>query len=108
MTGKNAAQSKRSTRRYRRVLESEGDDPLSGVANLFDIAMVFVVALLIALVSRMPQQAKRSAEGQVPIQGESLQRYQVGESQTGGRGTRLGMAYQLESGEVIYVPQSAP
>jgi len=70
--------------------------------------MVFVVALLIALVSRLPQQrnpSELSASGQIPIEGESLKRYQMGESQIGGQGKQLGMAYQLESGEVIYVPQ---
>jgi len=70
--------------------------------------MVFVVALLIALVSRLPQK-RNSSEltdyGQIPIEGESLKRYQIGESQIGGQGTQLGMAYQLESDEVIYVPQ---
>lgn len=78
------------------------------LANLFDIAMVFVVALLIALVSRLPQQrnpSELSAFGQIPIEGESLKRYQIGKSQIGGQGKQLGMAYQLESGEVIYVPQ---
>jgi len=99
---------KTNTHRYRRLLETEGDDPLAGVANLFDIAMVFAVALLIALVSRLPQQrnpSELSASGQIPIEGESLKRYQIGESQIGGQGKQLGMAYQLESGEVIYVPQ---
>ena len=30
----------------------DDDDPLSGMANLFDVAMVFAVALMVALVSR--------------------------------------------------------
>ena len=36
---------------YRRLLETSDDDPLSGVANLFDVAIVFAVALLLALVT---------------------------------------------------------
>ena len=37
-------------RRLRIILDEEQEDPLGGVANLFDAAMVFAVALLAALV----------------------------------------------------------
>ncbi|MBD3319685.1 MAG: DUF2149 domain-containing protein, partial [Chitinivibrionales bacterium] len=33
--------------------DAEDTDPLSGIANLFDVAMVFAVALLVAAVSYM-------------------------------------------------------
>ena len=37
----------------RRLLGSDvDDDPMSVVSNLFDVAMVFAVALMVALVSR--------------------------------------------------------
>ena len=37
----------------RRLLDKEdGNDPMSVVSNLFDVAMVFAVALMVALVSR--------------------------------------------------------
>ena len=37
----------------RRLLNREEDsDPMSVVSNLFDVAMVFAVALMVALVSR--------------------------------------------------------
>ena len=37
----------------RRLLKREEDsDPMSVVSNLFDVAMVFAVALMVALVSR--------------------------------------------------------
>ena len=37
----------------RRLLRKEEDsDPMSVVSNLFDVAMVFAVALMVALVSR--------------------------------------------------------
>lgn len=102
-------------RRFRRLLETENEDPLAGVANLFDIALVFVVALLIALFVRLPlasnerSDASTSANSQaesVPTEGQSLARYQIGNRQAGGKGKRLGIAYQLDNGEVIYVPQS--
>jgi len=43
--------SKHTGRRRKGLLDQESEsNPLSGVANLFDVAMVFAVALLIALV----------------------------------------------------------
>ena len=40
-------------RRRRTLLNrGEGSDPMSVVSNLFDVAMVFAVALMVALVSR--------------------------------------------------------
>ena len=103
---------------FRRLLDSEGDDLLTGVANLFDIAMVFVVALLIALfasaateklprssaVSSAPPSVSSPDESVVPRDGEQLDRYRIGDRQIGGEGQRLGIAYQLQSGEVIYIP----
>ncbi|WP_373826817.1 DUF2149 domain-containing protein, partial [Bacteroides heparinolyticus] len=40
------------TRRRNRLAHDADDDPMSVVSNLFDVAMVFAVALMVALVSR--------------------------------------------------------
>lgn len=93
-------------RLHRRLLAREDPDPLAGVANLFDVALVFAVALLIAVVegSRL---LERSAGGgdPTPEARVSLPRYRLGQGQRRGPGTRLGVAYRLESGEVVYVPE---
>ena len=34
------------------LAEADDDDPMSVVSNLFDVAMVFALALMVALVSR--------------------------------------------------------
>ena len=34
------------------LAQAEDDDPMSVVSNLFDVAMVFALALMVALVSR--------------------------------------------------------
>ena len=39
-------------RRKRLINDSEDHDPLSVLTNLFDVAMVFAVALMVALVTR--------------------------------------------------------
>ena len=46
----------RGNRRGRRRSLHEDEDPLSGVANLFDVAMVFALGLIVALVMQMQAQ----------------------------------------------------
>lgn len=106
--------------RRRHLLDSPEDDPLSGVANLFDVAMVFAVALLLALVTyyKLPELLSRNEEitilknpGKpnmeiIRREGRKLEHYRVTERTLGGEGERLGTAYRLKSGEVVYVPEN--
>ena len=101
--------------------DGAGGDPLVGVVNLFDASMVLVVALLIALAGAdsLAEIAARMSQKDITIvtnpgkpdmemivkRGERLERLESSELQGAGRGTRLGMAYRLESGEVVYVPE---
>jgi len=87
---------------HRRLLATQDDDPLSGVANLFDVAMVFAVAILLVLLARAPRLGEAFSTA-IP-DGERLKRYRVSEIDRRGRGERLGVAYRLENGEVVYVP----
>lgn len=95
------------------------DDPLSGMANLFDLAMVFAVALMVALVMHL-QVAEMLTQDEVTLiknpgqedmeiivkKGRKIERYTATGETGEGRGRRVGVAYQLESGEVIYVPET--
>jgi hypothetical protein len=102
---------------FQQLLDSEDDDPLAGVSNLFDVAMVFAVALLVALFTRVPaadmfkhdsssvRANARPEHKRIPSDGDRLDRFQVGDREVGGRGERLGIAYRLPSGEVVYVPE---
>jgi hypothetical protein len=106
-----------SRKMFQRLLESEDHDPLGGVSNLFDVAMVFAVALLVALFTRVPaadmlrrdsssaRSNARPGYDRIPNAGDRLDHFQVGDRETGGRGERLGIAYRLPSGEVVYVPE---
>lgn len=103
------------------ITNSEDNDPLSSLTNLFDVAMVFAVALMVALVTRFNMTEMFSQEDftivknpgseQMEIitkKGETIERYTPSEdqsSQQGSRGKRVGTAYQLESGEIIYIPE---
>lgn len=105
----------------RRVLGGgEDHDPMSMVANLFDVAMVFAVALMVALVFRFSMTEIFSPEDYTIVknpgrdnmeiitkEGQTITKYKPSESQeqNGKRGRRVGVAYELESGEIIYVPE---
>ena len=98
-------------------------DPLVGVVNLFDASMVLVVALLLALAGAdsLAEIAARMSQKDITIvtnpgkpdmemivkRGERMEKLKSSELRGAGRGTRLGVAYRLESGEVVYVPEGA-
>lgn len=100
---------------------AEDDDPMSVVSNLFDVAMVFAVALMVALVTRYNMTEMFSKEDFTMVknpgkenmeiitkEGEIINRYTPSEDQThadGTKGKRVGVAYELENGEIIYVPE---
>ncbi len=82
---------------------------MSSVANLFDAAMCFAVALLIAVALRealqTPTSGATSKAGEVvPTDASELAKYRQSTGVLEGEGERLGVAYRLKSGEVVYVP----
>ncbi|HAJ98735.1 MAG TPA: hypothetical protein DCM62_01790 [Bacteroidales bacterium] len=100
--------------------QSEDDDPISVVANLFDVAMVFAVALMVAIVTHFQMTEIFSTDDFTMIknpgkenmeiitrQGNTITRFTPDETVdgTGTRVRRVGVAYELESGEVIYIPE---
>ena len=98
------------------------EDPLSGIANLFDVSIVFIVGLMITLFSiyRMGDlvdadsevtMVKTDAQGHREIivkKGTQVTAYKVSGETTEGNGERLGTAYRLANGQIIYVPEGAP
>ncbi|MDE5745710.1 MAG: DUF2149 domain-containing protein [Paramuribaculum sp.] len=108
--------------RPRRAILSRGEDsdPMSVVSNLFDVAMVFAVALMVALVSRFNMteifsqedftMVKNPGKDNMEIitkEGDKISRYTPSDNSdaSGNRGKRVGTAYQLENGDIIYVPE---
>jgi len=101
------------------VDEVPEEDPLSGVANLFDVSVVFIVGLMISLFSiyRMGDlvdarsevtMVKTNAQGEREIiikKGTKITAYKVTGKTTTGNGERLGIAYRLANGQIIYVPE---
>ena len=106
-------------RRAKNFLNQEDFDPMATVSNLFDVAMVFAVALMVALVARYKMNeifskedftmVKNPGTEQMEIitkKGEKIETYKASENQkvNGNKGKRVGTAYQLENGEIIYIP----
>lgn len=109
---------KRKYSRYTRN-NAKHEDPLSGLANLFDAAIVLIVALFIAYMAAFqmldffnPESdltIMKKNEGQWQIitkNGKEIKVRKVTDQKIGGdEGMRLGTAYQLKSGQIIYVPE---
>lgn len=97
------------------------DDPMTGVANLFDIGLVFIVGLLLTLFSAYRLQdlfdqtsemtiVKQMANGEMEIitkKGKTIKATKVTKETAKGMGNRLGVAYRLEDGSMVYVPDGS-
>lgn len=93
-------------------------DPLSGVANLFDVGLVFIVGLIVTLFMAYHLQdlfseksditiVKKSKDQEMEIitkKGKKIKVLRVSKEKAYGRGERLGVAYRLEDGSLVYVP----
>lgn len=101
--------------------QQEDLNPMHAVANLFDASIVFAVALMVALVSRFNMtelltqedftMVKNPGKANMEIitqEGGQVSRYKASEdagADNQKKGKRVGTAYQLENGEIIYVPE---
>ena len=95
------------------------DDPMTGVANLFDIGLVFIVGLLMTIFAAYHLQdlfdetsemtiMKQHPTGEMEIitkQGKKIKAMKVSKTKASGQGQRLGIAYRLEDGTMVYVPE---
>lgn len=100
-----------------RLSDDTEDDPLAALANLFDVAMVFAVALMVSLISYLQVPALLKDKDYTIItdpgtpemeiivkEGQEIKQYEASQSKGAGKGQLLGQAYQLPDGRVIYVP----
>lgn len=101
--------------------DENNDNPLGMLTNLFDVAMVFAVALMVALVAHYNMSEIFSKEDYTIVknpgadnmeiimkEGDKTKKYTPSENEDtspGSKGRRVGSAYQLEDGEIIYIPE---
>lgn len=93
-------------------------DPMEMIGNLFDVSVVFITGLVIALVTAYSFQDLLRVDSNVTIvtqndqgemvvvdkRGKEIKARKVTRKQLSGEGERLGVAYRLKDGKVIYVP----
>ena len=107
-------------RRNSNILQEDDGDPLSVVVNLFDVAMVFAVSLMVAMVMHMNMTevfgqedftiVKNPGKENMEIitkEGQEINTYKASGKTTdvnGQQGKRLGTAYPLDNGQILYVP----
>lgn len=111
---------KKRQRRTSKFLKEEDTDPLSVIVNLFDVAMVFAVALMVAMVMHMNMTevftqedytiVKNPGKDNMEIitkEGNKINKYTPSQDQSTEqkKGRKVGIAYELENGEIIYVPE---
>lgn len=108
-------------RRRRRRFRQDDTDPQSLVANLFDVAMVFAVALMVALVTKFNMTEIFSQEDYTIVKnpgkenmeiiiknGEKIEKYTPdgsADESEGTKGKKIGIAYELPNGQIVYVPE---
>lgn len=106
--------------RRRKIIDTEDNlDPMTMVGNLFDVAMVFSVALMVAIVSYLDvadmlfsdsfSMVKNPGKENMQVvtkENGKIVRYkaQSTDGQSQQKGKRVGTAYQLDNGEIIYIP----
>lgn len=102
----------RKPRRWEIISE---DDPGAGLLNLLDVWVAFSVALLLALFGYLQNtqngpDTPASAPDRIPVSALQnalkMTHFRPVHDSLTGEGKRLGMAYQLSSGDVVYVPET--
>lgn len=98
-----------------------GDDnnPLSIMANLFETGLVFALGFMVSLINAMNMIDMFNPDAKVTVTTERKDGIQImvkdGQKTTmrrvtknigSGDGQKLGIAYRLEDGSVIYVPEN--
>ncbi len=106
--------------RYAALIDATEEADFEPLANMFDAAFVFAVALLVALVSflqapdllRQKDFAIITDPGtpqmkMVVKDGKEIKRYEANGAVGSGSGELLGRAYRLSDGRVVYVPKES-
>ncbi|QHJ01208.1 DUF2149 domain-containing protein [Xylophilus rhododendri] len=97
------------------VLHEDDDDPMLSAVNLVDVFLVLVVALMTAVAAQKQSAVPEGATvvrnaGQPDMEivvrekGKDV-RFKGSGSASAGQGVRAGVAYTLEDGTMVYIPE---
>ena len=110
----------RYMKRRKAAREDRNGDPLDGVINLFDVAIVLAVGFLVAALTGLGMTDVLTGEDMTVVtnpgtdqmqvvvkSGETIERFDIqpGEQVT-GVGTLIGSFYRLADGTTVYVPST--
>lgn len=101
--------------------DENDEDPIAGVAQLFDISIAFIVAVIAAMFTLLSTKdlmnkdsewtfTRKGKNGEVEMiekKNNQIISHKISTKNLSGNGVRLGTAYQLENGQVIYVPDQS-
>ena len=104
--------------RTRLLDDVAADDPILSVVNLLDVFLVVIAALLLAVASSPANPFSADTmtiiknPGQPDMEmivkeGQKLERYQSSGAIGEGQGTKAGVAYRMQDGSMVYVPEPA-
>lgn len=96
--------------------DHEVDDPILSLVNLIDVFLVIIAALLLAIANNPVNPFSQDKvtviknAGQPDMEvlikdGARLERFKAGNTQGKGAGVKAGVAYRLEDGSMVYVPE---
>ena len=109
----------RRKRGFRDHASVHREDPLGGVANLFDASIVFALGIMVALLQAFslatlldPNSSftivTKDAAGRMQIierDRNQMKVRRITPEKQSGQGKRVGIAYELPDGSVVYVPE---
>lgn len=96
--------------------DDESTNPMLSVVNLLDVFLVIIAALMIAIAqnpmnpfnSETVTVIKNAGEKNMEIiikDGVEVKKYQSEGKIGGGQGTKAGIAYKMNDGSMIYIPE---
>ena len=100
----------------RLLLEDSDEDPFIAVVNLIDVLLVIIAALFLVVANNplMPFGAEDvtviSNPGTVEMEivikkGQEIKRYKAKGESDAGSGVKVGTAYRLPDGSMVYIPE---
>ena len=98
------------------LIDGDDDDPMHSVVNLIDVFLVIIAALLLSVANNplSPLGAEQltvireagTPEMEVVVKnGNEIKRFRADGQQGIGGGVRVGSAYRLPDGSMIYIPE---
>lgn len=94
----------------------EADDPILSLVNLIDVFLVIIAALLLAVANNpvnpfssekvtVIKNPGRSDMEIVIKDGHKVERFKAGGGSGAGEGIKAGIAYRMQDGSLVYVPE---